>query len=330
MNRAAGNSESGMALVAVLCLIFSVSVMLGAMVVLSQIGAITSAGFGDVMRSNYIAEGAANRIRYLIEADRRANPSAGDAETDYEEYDYERYLPDGVDRTLDYYGTPVKYRILNGRAGMPVMEASCQNTLRQLRNGYLGTEEICEKMDTLKTRIDDYVDSDDSIGEDGLEEEEYEELGYSNLPRNSDIRFREELLWIPGFTDVFPLDENGRLTSVRLTSLAADRQNPDFYSTDYGMLTAYGNLEPEKAGEVMNALKIWRRDRTKLEDQLDVLLLAQLRQKFSFQPSSYYTIQIENASPAGKPGARLSQTFEASGVGGPSDGIVRYLDWMRY
>lgn len=328
----ARKNERGAALIATLSLLFTASLLVGALVVISQISTINIASSTEIMRSNYIAEGAANRVRFLIEADRYVHQEITETETVYDDYEYERYLPDAVDRVIDYYGVPVRYRILNANAGFNMGSNSYENTLNTLRQVRDSTDSYTEAIDVLADRIADYIDTDDETRDDGLEKDDYEELGMDNLPRNSAIQYREELLWIPDVVDILPLDRDGRLTFVRLMSISGGRDSsrPDIYTANYTTLRTIGGLDEKEAAKIMHALKIWRRDRIPLSDQLDAIDLMPVQNAFSFSPSSNYTIVIENATGENRPSARLVQSFTLSGIAGPDDETVRYLEWLRF
>ena len=64
------SSESGSALVAVLCLVFMAGLLAGAVLAMSKYGSFTMAAHLALQKSMYVNEGAAARIQYLIAADR--------------------------------------------------------------------------------------------------------------------------------------------------------------------------------------------------------------------------------------------------------------------
>ncbi len=323
------SQQSGVALIAVLCLIVTGGVLVGAMTVISQMSTVNVAASVDIVRSRYVAEGCANRIVFLIEADREVYgvETSGTTETDYSQYDTDRYLPDGVDHEIDYYGTPVKFRILNGAAGLP-MQSNYANSLQLFIPGENPPYKLQEKIDTLTALIDDYVDQDDNISENGQEKGGYEDQSMNNLPRNGTPEFREELLWVPGITDALPLDRLGRWSIVQLPGINSNYL--DFYTAPYSILRRYADLDEDKAALVLNARERWRRERLTFEDQLDEELMQTLRNNLSWVPSEYYTIVIERAADPGYPTARLACTFQVSGIAGPEDYFIRYLEWLNF
>ena len=110
--------DSGAALIAVLALLMTVSLLAMGMAALSQLAAFGTRGDADRLRSEYLAEGALNRVIWYLAAELAQNGAVDPKTVDYSENEEERYLADGVDRELDYYGISVRYRILPGAAGV--------------------------------------------------------------------------------------------------------------------------------------------------------------------------------------------------------------------
>jgi hypothetical protein len=322
------NEQSGVALIAVLCLIVTGGMLVAAISMISQLSTVSVTASVDLLRSRYVAEGCANRILFLIEADRDTyGVPDGLTETDYSEYEHDRFLPDGVEHEIDYYGTPVKFRILNGSSGLP-MQSNYANSLALFIPGESPPYALEEKVNNLTALIGDYIDTDDNISDDGQEKGGYDDRNMNNLPRNATPEFREELLWIPDITDILPLDEFGRWSLVQLPGINSN--NIDFYTAPYSLLRRYADLDENKTALVLNARERWRRERVTFADQLDAELLQTLRNNFSWAGTNYYTILVERAAEPGRASSRLAYTFQIGGVTGPDDGIIRYVEWMSF
>lgn len=318
--------EDGVALVSVLCLLTTAGLLVSALVAVSRISTLNVASFTDLMRSSYVAEGAANRIRYLIEADRHVFGDQDAQNIDFDEYEYDRYVADGSGHEIDYYGTPVKFTITNAISGYVINSAADLDALATNR-----TDEtlVTDAIDIFKDRYNDYTDSDDTTREDGMETEEYEELGMKPLPRNSALQYREELLWIPGSEELFPTDADGRLSMVRNFRISSIG-NPSIYTATYGQLRTHGHLTAEEAAKVLEALKEWRQEKTPLSDLLDETILPKLKTYFDWKESDFYTVRISQTNQEQRPGARLIFTFEADGIRGPSSGVATFLEYFRF
>lgn len=328
------DNQSGSALVAVLCLIFTAGILTTATVAIAKTGSFDVHSHLELQRSIYIAEGAGNRIQWLLAADRHSYPGEVLGYTDYTEYDFDRYVADGVIHKMDYYGTPLQFTINDALSGVDFSGTNYRNALTMLSNAFITDTDWGEKITKLRAKLDDYTDSDDNVSEEGMEKGEYEELSASPLPRNDGFQFREELLYIDGFREIVPLDKYGRLSRVRLippeNSIDTRRATrPSLFTADLLTLRTYGNLTDEDAKEVLEALNEWKLNRTLLTDSLDPLLLESLS-NFSGQESGYYTVIIEPDSKHPRPFRRLAQSFEGYSIGGPANQILRYLEWMLF
>ena len=110
--------ESGAALVSALAMLATAGLLVLALVAVSRVSTVGVATYTDLMRSGYIAEGAGNRVRYLIEADRQLYGTSRAEDIKYEDYDTDRYLADSIEHEIDYYGTPVKFVITSALSGV--------------------------------------------------------------------------------------------------------------------------------------------------------------------------------------------------------------------
>ncbi len=335
--RRRNRGERGSALIAALCLIFMAGMLTATVLALSRIATFDIRAHVELQRSAYINEGVANRIQFLLAADRNVNPSSTQlGELDYEEFEYDRYTADGTPHIIDYHGTEVKVVIFDAVSGFNLNSSSYRNALQSIVSALeLDDSEISDRMQALREKITDYIDTGDEIsGDDGMEADEYEAAELAPLPRNGNLRYREELLFIPGFTETFKPDRFGMLSCVRLitpyglTDISRGSTNPSFFTADRLMLKVQGRLEDEQIDEVIAAREEWFKEKTKLSDQLDALLLSNLRNRFSFNESGFFTIRIEAPEKSNRPSRRLIFTYPAFDITGPQNDLVRYYDWL--
>lgn len=331
--REPGSGESGVALIAVLALLITVSLLVMAMAAMSQLANLGTRGDAERLRSGYIAEGAMNRVIWLIAADISVNGTIDPGDFDYSVDD--RYLPDGVDRWLDYYGTPVKYRILPGAGGLSLSGGNISNALTQLTSVRATNDEaVYDARTQFLTRYQDYVDSDDLIGVDGMETGDYDDLNQAPLPRNGAMQYREELWWLPDGAKFFPPDRDGRLTLVNPLTLNLNSRRqakPSLYLANYALLTNYAGLSSDDARETLRVLKAFRSNRELLSDSFDPLLWASLTQYFSTADTGYYRVTIENAKPDSAGGSfRLDAIFSNPGIAAEDGKTIDFYEWMCY
>ena len=323
--------DSGAALIAVLALLLTVSLLAMAMASLSQLAALGTRGDADRLRSGYIAEGALNRVLWYLAADQALYGSTDPADVDYAEYEEDRYLADGVDHELDYYGTPVRYRILPGAGGVTVSGGDVNTALNQLLGvKSTGDEAVSEAVTRFAARFRDYVDSDDLLTDDGMEENDYEESDQAPLPRNSALQYREELWWLPDGARFFPPDRDGRLTLVNPLTLPVRRNaRPSLYTANYALLTNLGNLDSDDARGFLKKRREFRTGREALSELADPLLWQNLRNSFATSSDGLYRIVIEEAMPENEAGSlRLDAVTATPSLSAGSD--ILFYDWMRY
>ncbi len=324
--------ENGSALVAVLGLVFTAGVLTAAILSLSRTGTFEVLPHVARQRSMYILEGAGNRVQYLLAADRYLNDDVTLGELDYEDFDYERYVADGVAHVLDYYGETVEFVITDTSSGFPMTASTYTQTLNRLAAGFEDDSEWTDKLTAFQDKIGDYIDSDTDVKTEGMESSEYEELPLYNLPRNASPQYREELLWIPGARELFPPDKNGRFTRVMLIppeNTVNIPVKPSLMTADELMLRTYCNLDEDEAKEVLESLRRLRTDKELLSETLDPLIAERLS-NLAVKESGFYTIDLKLAGDPPKATSRLTFSFEGFSVTGPADETVRFLEWMMY
>ncbi|MEA4863642.1 MAG: hypothetical protein AB7F40_06940 [Victivallaceae bacterium] len=330
--------EQGVALIAALILVFTASLLTAAVVALSGIHVPGSNSTVAVARSYYLEEGAANRVVWLLAADAYANTEEATlGDVDYSQYDTERYLPDGVVHTMDYYGVPVTFSISDAGSGMRIDDLS--NEFTYLETAADDDGELADKLDTLLYRYTDYTDSDDDLADsDSYEKDEYEAMDDPSsppLPRNSAVQYREELAWLPDFAGQFPPDADGRWSAFMLippTGMSMTvSDTPPLTSATKEQLMGRAGLEEDEAQEVLDAIASYRADPTRvMSDYMDALLLSELNSSFSRSDSGFYTVKMLHAGKEGAPSGRTAVSFEAVPSSGPDDDQMLYLEYFRY
>lgn len=325
------SSERGSALVAVLFLLLTGGIITAAVLSLSKIGTFTVYAHVERQRSMFVAEGVATRVQYLYAADLALFPSEKLGETDYTEYDHDRFLCDSVYHVIDYYGEKVKFSINDTLSGEDVAQDT-SNALKKYVNE--DTEADVEEMITrFQARLADYIDSDDEARDDSWEANDYEDAGLKPLPRNGALQFREELAYIQDFLKLYPMDRNGRMSHIRLIPPAgatATGGKPALFTATPRMIQNYCNIDEEKVPEVMEALEAWRTERTLLSDTLDEEIIAKLKSALATTESGLCTVVIEAADEEPRPFSRLVFSYPAFRISGPDNELIEYLEWNFY
>ena len=325
------SAENGSALVAVLCLLLTGGIITTAVLSLSKIGTFTVYAHIERQKSMFVAEGVATRVQFLYAADLQLHTSEKLGETDYTEYDYDRFLCDGVKHVIDYYGQKVQVTITDTIGGEDVAQDSTA-ALNKFINEDTDAD-VQETVTKFSNLLADYIDSDDEAKDDSWEATDYEDAGFKPLPRNGALQFREELTLIPEFLKLYPMDKDGRMSHIRLIPPKGSPETtgkPSLFTATAQMIQNYCSIEEEKVPEVMDALKAWRNDRTLLSDTLDEELLNKLKSNLATSESGLLTVNIEAPEEDKRPFSRLVFSFPAFKIAGPENKLIEYLEWNFY
>ena len=340
-------SESGIALISVLLLIATGSLLAMMVMSISKTTSFTVMPFIQLQRSYYVLEGMAQRIQFLISADRQiyGNPQQLNVDN-YTEYDTDRYLPDAVPHFMDYYGTPIVFTIKDAAGPVNLQGTDFQQALQQFRNYVDEENDFTDLLEELNYFITDYIDTDDSPTDtDSWEADEYDEAGMTPLPRNGAITDRNEFAYIPGLTSIFPIDQDGRMSYIRLIPPAnagvTIDGNPDIFSvTDEWLYDACG-LETDELEDLKQAIADFHSvDRVPLSESLtsDSSVMTKINNYVRWNASGVYTVIIRpavtdeygNELEKKIPGRRLVFTYTPSPVGGATNGFVQFYEWMYF
>jgi hypothetical protein len=318
------------ALISVLCLIFTAGILTAATLAISQSGTFSIAAHVELQRSMLIAEGVANRIQFLLAADRDMNPNDKPGEVDYTTFEHDRYMADGVKHTIEYYGEEVSFTVHDTVKGWDMSSANYQKVLNMIAEQDDAGDDVVDLVNQVSHRLGDYLDSDDDIKEYGQEATDYEDQLKKPLPRNGAMQYREELLYIEGFTELFPLDKNGRLSSIRLIppeNTSSLSGTPGLFAATREMIELECDLSEDELDTVMDALDRWKNEQELLSDTLDEELLAKVKNKFSTVESGAYTVEISSPSEKPRPFRKLIFSYAGFEVSGPEDQNLRYMEW---
>ncbi len=322
--------ESGSALVVVVALIALASVLAASSVALSRKSRHMTAALAGKTYSAYVAEGASSRIQWLIAFDRRMHPQRtlgmSVAEDDVAET---RYMADGKYREMDYHGVPVRYRIGDMASGVDVSGPGALANLSTLKSLYEG--DTLERYEAFLDKFEDYGDSNDLVRLKGMEADGYAESGLGPLPRNRPLEFKEEILLIPGALEFFQADAGGRLSSIRVVpprNLPRVGSQNNFFGASKETIMASCGMSQEDAEMVVQARDLWFENGSDISLSLDVGVFTQLRSKFSFNESGFYSIEVDSSPRKDRAGRKLHLTCRISNqFANPG---TRYYEWFSY
>lgn len=311
MKNNGNNKESGVALIAVLCMILIVSILAASAVAMSQYAAFESSTFTGFTRSFYIAEGAVARARWLLMADRCKHTNRNLDATDEELDDSERFLADNVVHNLNYYGRKISFQIEDMLSGIDISGSSPDAELDGLFKQD-PTQPIDPEFAKFCARLHDYADRNDLLSVNGREKGGYQQKELYNLPRNNKLQFTQEIMYVPGFDDYFTIDKYGRIPMFRLIppeKLNKTTGRPNLFAAPPELIKSKCKLSDKEMEQVTEALKKWKTENTPLTDSLDPGLKTKLTTYFSTMESGFYTFVI-NTSSKSTPGTTLICSFQ--------------------
>ena len=349
--RAAG--ERGSVLIPVLAVIVSCSLIVSALLALSQLGTSGMAAHTRLQKSAYLCEGALNRVQWLVTAERSSFPNTSLLYFDYGDSEYDRFLTDGAEHLMDYHGTPVRFVLTDAAAGLDFSRQYRMATVRRLEADPSADSDYLDRVEQFSELLSDYIDSDDTVAEEGMESADYEDILRKPLPRNAELQYREELFWIPGFTELFPPDRYGRISSVRIippasmlstrnagagnaggaarNSNALFAENPNLFGAGDYYLRYVCALDETELEQVREAIDLYQKERIPLQDSIEGTLFTKLLNNLNWSQGRTVTVIIDPAAGGSGPSKRLAATWTiAESAAGPSDGVVRYLEWMFF
>ena len=327
------HDERGVALISVLVMLLTASLLVALVISSSKIAAFSTTGQLARQRSRYLMEGAGNRVQWLLATEYTSSESVDFRSFNYSDYDYERYLPDGREHVIDYHGTMIKFSLRDYFDLPDFSPSQYRSTLTYLQRAAGDDSEYIDKLEVLRDLLLDYNDSDDTINEDGREEADYEADGMAPLPRNNNMEFREELFFIKEFLLLYPADKYGNLSSVQpmtAASLKPRNQNPSIFCPDKKYLQGVFQLSDENMVKLSDALSVMQENSQNFNDSADGTLQKMIgnSNRLRWNPSNYYVVNLELAET--QAGTRLVWAFVNSDVSGPEDGVVQYLDWQLF
>jgi len=328
--------EQGSALVVVLGVLVLISVLTASLVVVSQSSSRSSRTAYDYSLSAYVAEGATARVQWLLMKDlaQNSNRILGVQHlTDEDAPDAIRFMADGTEHNIEYYGSKVSVALYDMYAGIDISGPARTMTknFEHIKSLFADEPDALENFKNFEDRLLDYIDSDSLIRLNGAEKVDYESNGRSPLPRNARMQYRQEMAYIPGVADFFKVDELGRFSDFRIIttrSALGKKGKPNFFATDIQTIVNMCQMSEAEEVMVVSAKERWENERISLTETIEPLLFNRLKSKFSFNESGYYTFIVKGQN--GENGVtRTLATSLRVGKSMPSRGN-KFYEWLLY
>ncbi|MEI6055552.1 MAG: hypothetical protein WCR55_05765 [Lentisphaerota bacterium] len=292
--------ERGVALIVVLSFLLLMSMIVSTVVVISQYSSRKVKIESDRIISGYLAEGAASRLQWLMMDDKKAHPNSNALKRfdsiANDNTGVSKYVANGSPVAVPYYDAQVTARIYDMSSGLNISGGQGSNSLKQLQQVYTDTPGLYNEFKVFIDRFSDYIGTGAGHSINGMSKADYNNLGLSPLPRNGQMQYRDEVLWIPGSEDFFAPDGNGQLSIFDIIAPDFYVNQVNFFSASKLLIRALCNYSDQDAQYIVNGRERWfQSPNLSLYDFIDQKYMSVLRQKFSFQDSGSYTI-ILNAS----------------------------------
>jgi len=328
--------EQGSALVVVLGVLVLISVLTASLVVVSQSSSRSSRTAYNYSLSAYVAEGATARVQWLLmkELAQKSNRMLGVQQiTEDEDPDAIRFMADGMEQDIDYYGSKVTVALYDMYAGIDISGSARTMTknFEHIKRSFVDEPDSLENFKKFEDRLLDYIDSDSLIRLNGAEKVDYESSGRSPLPRNARMQYRQEMAYIPGVADYFKVDELGRFSDFRIittSSALSKKGKPNFFATDIHTIVDMCQMSETEEVMVISAREKWVNERISLTETIDPLLFNRLKSKLSFNESGYYTFIVKGQKGEGGVTRTLATSLKV-GKTMPSQGN-KFYEWLLY
>ena len=280
--------ESGLALMMVMGVLSAVMLLLAHIMLVSQLISKEAYQVSAKSAMRYRAESAAETAFWLHLTDRRlySNRTLGrDTTAEREDEGYDPWMLDGRPHEMDEGATAVY--LASAETALKV------TGLDQLKKGLDASDDadLIEAIDDFINCYQDYVDKDDLVKINSCEASEYAAAGFYSLPRNGAMQFKEELYWLPNWSEVV----NAAVMIVPPRGIqysASSNSRPSFFTASDEDFCRLLDIGPDSVEleTIRYALQEWNLNGTPIEDTLDTALLSQVRNRFSFEESGLATV----------------------------------------
>jgi hypothetical protein len=219
-------------------------------------------------------------------------------------------------------------------SGFNISGSSGAQALQALIQAYSMSPAIVTSIKVFMDRFSDYINS--GLGgrsANGMNKDDYTSMGLSPLPRNDQLEYKDEVLWIPGAGDIFTPNQFGRLSELNIIPphgmyFYANKIN--FFSADKAMIMAQCNFNADEANAIIQGRDNWLKGDSNLSiyNFIDTNYMMKLTQQFSFQDSGYYTLVISASQGEGYYERMMIVSLKIGTT--ISDNGIQYYEYLVY
>jgi hypothetical protein len=308
-------NQKGIALIIVLSFVLLLGIITSTIVNISQLSARKMAISSEREYSAYVAEGAIARLQWFIMLNktRMQGQNKNQDNFDYNNSGNEnlmlnKFSPTGIFHDMKYYDDKVKYSILDMSSGFNISGFNPAGRLKKLLQSNVFTGEEKNAFQIFLNRLTDYVDRNTEANANGMESEDYSNLGLAPLPRNAQMQYRDEVAWIPGTGSLFHPDKFGMLSTFNIIpprGVYLQSRSISFFSANKFTLMGKGNFTSGEADYIIRSRDAWIKSGSgSLLNFINPEILKKIKANFSLRDTGYYTLIIQ-ASPGKGFGMRM-------------------------
>jgi hypothetical protein len=220
------------------------------------------------------------------------------------------------------------------------LDVSGRNAVSEIRERLERPEDGTDQQIAVREFIDvlkDYIDPNDLTPLYGMEQPQYAELGWPDLPRNAPFERREEILWLRNVQILVGSTEADRnvdgtriLNDIRIIPPKNMRfpghDKPSFFSASSAAIQQVLDLDEYELERVMEARQEFWQTGEDFRTLLDADLYARLRQRFSFRESGIITVTVTATNPEMGIRRHLSLTRDCRRLPRSDRDFIRYWD----
>ena len=287
------NNENGFVLITVMMAVMLLSVMVLGLISITKLASQEVITNNMLTTSAYESESVANHINYLLRKQLTDKVNRNNKNNNL------TFNPNNILSTQNQeikIGNQVYcYRVLDAAGGLDFSRSNPSKALNILNNYHNKKNKNLRDSMKIMAIVKDYTDIDDFLTTNGAEFANYS-ANELNLPRNSRMVFRNEVLFIPEIRKLFNADEDGRLTMVKLIAPKGMRglgSRRNIANANVNELQYLMNFSKNQSEGILRRLQENQQNNfNNFSSSFTPSVANKLRANYGSRPSGIYTIKV--------------------------------------
>ncbi|UDQ98426.1 hypothetical protein AAEX28_15815 [Lentisphaerota bacterium WC36G] len=213
------NNENGFVLITVMMTVMLLSVIILGLISVTKITSKEVMTNNMLSRSAYEIESVANRVNFTIRSELKNCNNSSNQNSNFN--NQVNVNPNAIisqkNNEINVNGEIFCYKVIDATGGLDFSRNTPGKALNILTKFHHKNKQENQESAKILAIVKDYTDLDDYVSINGAEHAKYAAIEL-NLPRNSRMIFRSEVLFIPQLRQYFEADNDGRLTMVKMIS----------------------------------------------------------------------------------------------------------------